>query len=205
MLTGVRGYSDTVLSISIIHLYSIVVIPEELFKKRLSFWNRKCGNGWANVWLPGQLSASLAVMLLLQEEQSVVADTVREVNRWPLLDLASLSRASLSRSFSRSFSLFCRVQQKETKASNCCTNVQHPHPCITLLTHAPLTPASLPSHLHHPPHPCITPLTPASLTSPLNLSPTALQSPPHMCDVVPRPTPAWAFLSLTDLISAWLL
>lgn len=31
--------------------------------------------------LPGQLSASLAVMLLLQEEHRVVEDTVREVNR----------------------------------------------------------------------------------------------------------------------------
>lgn len=30
---------------------------------------------------PGQLSASLAVMLLLQEEHRVVEDTVREVNR----------------------------------------------------------------------------------------------------------------------------
>ena len=56
--------------------------------------------------LPGQLSASLAVMLLLQEEQRVVEDTVREVNRWPLLCLASLSRASFSRCFRRSFSLF---------------------------------------------------------------------------------------------------
>lgn len=32
-----------------------------------------------------QLSASLAVMLLLQAEQSVVPDTVREVKRCPLL------------------------------------------------------------------------------------------------------------------------
>ena len=31
--------------------------------------------------LPGQLSASLAVMLLLQDEHSVVEDTVRDVNR----------------------------------------------------------------------------------------------------------------------------
>ncbi len=33
----------------------------------------------------GQLRASLAVMLLLQAEQSVVPDTVRELKRWPLL------------------------------------------------------------------------------------------------------------------------
>lgn len=38
------------------------------------------------VWYSlGQLRASLAVMLLLQAEQRVVADTVREVKRWPLL------------------------------------------------------------------------------------------------------------------------
>lgn len=37
------------------------------------------------VSLLGQLSASLAVMLLLQAEQRVVPDTVREVKRCPLL------------------------------------------------------------------------------------------------------------------------
>lgn len=42
----------------------------------------------ANIWLVSlleQLSASLAVMLLLQAEQSVVPDTVKEVKRCPLL------------------------------------------------------------------------------------------------------------------------
>lgn len=59
----------------------------------------------------------MAVMLLLQEEHRVVEDTVREVNRWPLLDLASLSRASFSRSFRRSFSLFCTDTDKKVRQS----------------------------------------------------------------------------------------
>lgn len=71
------------------------------------------------VWtLPGQLSASLAVMLLLQEEHRVVEDTVREVNRWPLLDRASLSLASFSLSFSRSFSLFWKNKQSDCDHSS---------------------------------------------------------------------------------------
>lgn len=64
------------------------------------------GCTWS-VYSLGQPRASLAVMLFPQAEQRVVPDTVSEVNRWPLLYLASLSLASFSRSFIRSFSLFC--------------------------------------------------------------------------------------------------